>query len=198
MSIDELKSCLTSFFDFNYAYAFVIGIFLFCIYISLMKKRNEDYAMHISRRLLCLGVIFSSYLALILGATLLGRSIGVEYGIKLVPFWSYYEVIVNGNTGLFQQMIANIVVFVPWGILIPLVREYMEIIKPCNNRLVITLASVLLFSGSIEIIQLIFRCGLFEFDDIFHNTLGAIIGYGIWRGRILIKQKINYLNGESE
>ena len=33
-----------------------------------------------------------------------------------------------------------------------------------------------LFSASIEIIQLVTKCGLFEFDDIFHNTLGAVAG----------------------
>lgn len=34
----------------------------------------------------------------------------------------------------------------------------------------------LLFSASIEITQLVTKCGLFEFDDIFHNTLGAVVG----------------------
>ena len=32
-------------------------------------------------------------------------------------------------------------------------------------------------SSAIEILQLILKKGLFEFDDIFHNTLGGIIGW---------------------
>ena len=37
-----------------------------------------------------------------------------------------------------------------------------------------------LFSLIIELIQLVTRRGLFEFDDIIHNTLGAVIGFGIY------------------
>jgi glycopeptide antibiotics resistance protein len=38
-------------------------------------------------------------------------------------------------------------------------------------------------SFSIEVIQLVFKMGLFEFDDMFHNVLGAVIGYGLWKVR---------------
>ena len=34
----------------------------------------------------------------------------------------------------------------------------------------------LLMSICIEVIQLVFHRGLFEFDDMIHNTLGAVIG----------------------
>jgi glycopeptide antibiotics resistance protein len=40
-----------------------------------------------------------------------------------------------------------------------------------------------LISLTIEILQLVTKRGLFEFDDIFHNTLGVAIGelgYWIW------------------
>ncbi len=33
-----------------------------------------------------------------------------------------------------------------------------------------------LFSASIEIIQLVFRIGLFEFDDMIDNTISCLIG----------------------
>ncbi len=33
-----------------------------------------------------------------------------------------------------------------------------------------------LFSEAIEITQLVTKCGLFGSDDIFHNTLGAVVG----------------------
>ncbi|WP_183772113.1 VanZ family protein [Catenibacillus scindens] len=35
------------------------------------------------------------------------------------------------------------------------------------------------FSSAIEILQFILKKGLFEFDDIFHNTLGGIIGWAV-------------------
>lgn len=34
-------------------------------------------------------------------------------------------------------------------------------------------------SVGIEILQLITARGLCEFDDVFHNTLGAVIGVGV-------------------
>ena len=35
-------------------------------------------------------------------------------------------------------------------------------------------------SGSIEFLQLLLKKGVSEFDDIMHNTLGCMIGYGIY------------------
>ncbi|RHT19472.1 VanZ family protein [Clostridium sp. AM34-9AC] len=41
---------------------------------------------------------------------------------------------------------------------------------------------VILISYSIEFSQLLTKRGLFElFDDPFHNVLGAIIGFTLWR-----------------
>ena len=37
-----------------------------------------------------------------------------------------------------------------------------------------------LISLSIELLQLITSRGLFEFDDVFHNSLGAVIGVGLF------------------
>ena len=34
-----------------------------------------------------------------------------------------------------------------------------------------------MFSLSIELCQLVFHMGLFEFDDIINNTIGAILGF---------------------
>ena len=35
------------------------------------------------------------------------------------------------------------------------------------------------FSACIELSQLFFKRGLCEFDDLFHNTLGSVVGCGI-------------------
>ena len=40
------------------------------------------------------------------------------------------------------------------------------------------------FSVVIELLQLFFEKGLFEFDDIFHNTIGGIIGLLLY-GRLV-------------
>ena len=49
------------------------------------------------------------------------------------------------------------------------------------RRLRFVAASAAGVSFVIEVVQLVFKLGLFEFDDIFHNTLGAVIGFVMWR-----------------
>ena len=48
-----------------------------------------------------------------------------------------------------------------------------------KDKGVIAILLGLLLSVSIEVIQLLSYRGLFEFDDIIHNTLGTAIGVGI-------------------
>lgn len=58
------------------------------------------------------------------------------------------------------------------GIILPLLSDkFKSIWKTTLLAIVATLA--------IEIIQLITKRGIFSIDDIFNNTLGAVIGYGI-------------------
>ena len=45
-----------------------------------------------------------------------------------------------------------------------------------KNKWVVALITGIFLSVLIEVIQLIYHRGLFEFDDIVHNTLGNVIG----------------------
>lgn len=47
-----------------------------------------------------------------------------------------------------------------------------------RHRWLTALISGFLLSVAIELIQLSFHRGLFEFDDMIHNTLGTVIGIG--------------------
>ncbi|WP_207706695.1 VanZ family protein [Acetobacterium tundrae] len=47
-----------------------------------------------------------------------------------------------------------------------------------------------LISVSVECLQLITKTGIFEWDDIIHNTIGVIVGYGIY---LYLK---NHIRGE--
>jgi glycopeptide antibiotics resistance protein len=72
----------------------------------------------------------------------------------------------------YEQIVKNILLFVPFGFLPAL------LIKRFNSIKIVPLA--FLFSFYIELSQLLFRRGLFELDDLFNNSLGALIGYGIF------------------
>ena len=67
----------------------------------------------------------------------------------------------------------NVFMFVPLGI-------GLQGLGVRKLRWVILIAAII--SYSIEFSQLLTKRGLFElFDDPFHNVLGAIIGFTLWR-----------------
>lgn len=103
--------------------------------------------------------------ALILWITLLSR-VGNDQRELYLPFWSYKE-IAKGNTWLLKENIENIVLFIPIGVFIAcfLHLEWWQ-----------TLVLSLGISIVIECSQWLFWLGSLEFDDLLHNSLGALIG----------------------
>ena len=71
------------------------------------------------------------------------------------------------------QVIGNIAMFLPFGLLWALTFEKEE---KSAKTLLKTLLSSLCFSAFIEITQLIFSKGTFQFSDIVYNTLGGVLG----------------------
>lgn len=68
------------------------------------------------------------------------------------------------------NILGNIFAFAPFGFLLPLLN------KSYRSFFLITMLS-LIFSLAVETIQLIFRVGIFDVDDLLLNTIGGIIGY---------------------
>lgn len=65
--------------------------------------------------------------------------------------------------------LLNILFFIPYGLLFPWKDDW--------KRVFVT---ALVLSIFIELSQFIFNLGWCEVDDVISNTLGAMIGYGIW------------------
>lgn len=93
--------------------------------------------------------------------------------ISLFPFWSYLEMIQTSNLNMGRQILYNILAFVPFGILLPMLGRRFQ-------RLKIVLLCGFLLSGLIESAQFLFHLGWCDIDDVINNTAGAVIGYGIW------------------
>lgn len=70
---------------------------------------------------------------------------------------------------------GNMLIFVPFGFLIPMSSKN----KVTRNFFVVTLLAMM-FSGAIEVVQILTKVGAFDIDDIILNTAGAIIGYVIF------------------
>jgi glycopeptide antibiotics resistance protein len=105
--------------------------------------------------------------------TILKRTSTDQIQINLIPFWSYKE-IAQGSEDLFWSDLFNILLFLPVGILMPLTQAKTK--KESQNILLKTIITAALLSAAIELTQLILHKGLCEFDDVFNNTLGALLG----------------------
>lgn len=87
--------------------------------------------------------------------------------IKWVPFYSYF-VIASGNKAYLQQVLMNCCMLFPVGFLLPYVYKNLKqssCVKICFY-----------LSAGIECFQLIYNCGLCEFDDIIHSVFGGFCG----------------------
>ena len=108
------------------------------------------------------------YLVLII--TLIWREPTYSHNIK-PPFWEIAELL-KGNEKLLFDIIANIIMLFPLGILAPLcIKKADSVKKVALTGFIVSLV--------IEVTQLITTRGYFEIDDLFHNTLGAFIGGAI-------------------
>ena len=113
------------------------------------------------------------YLVWITFLVLIFRTALPERMSILKPFWSH-DPSLEGYNHLHPQVIMNVLVFIPVGVLMGCVFDRMKLWK--------TLLYGASFSILIEVLQYVTRRGYAEFDDVFHNTLGCLIGFGLFAG----------------
>lgn len=119
-------------------------------------------------------------------STVIYRKNGVETGINLMPFWSYFA-IMDGKEQMVLEKILNVLVYIPIGFLCGIVFKE----KKLKYTIIVGVAS----SALIEISQYLFGKGFAELDDVIHNTLGCLIGYGMYLlltnlYRFILKQRL--------
>ncbi|MDD2959041.1 MAG: VanZ family protein [Lachnospiraceae bacterium] len=149
-----------------------VSVFIFLqILQPLCGKKNWIHDSFYFRQMVIL--VLSVYFTGVAHYTLLHRDVSAGMKYELSLFWSYRYVMENSSIEFFKEVLYNVLLLLPMGLLIPL---YM---KPFQ-KLRFTFLAGLLISCFIEVSQLIFYLGLFEFDDIFNNTLGAYLGYSIY------------------
>ena len=121
--------------------------------------------------------LLAAYILFILMETIIGRKTGVGR-VELIPFWSY------SYPELRMEIVLNYILFIPLGVLL-----YLCFGEKYGLRVVI---AGLLLSVSIEIVQLVFRIGLFEFDDMIGNTVGCLIGAVVGKATRELKKRIEH------
>lgn len=155
----------------------VIAVILFAIVFgigySIYRKIGKG-KKRINMKILLWGSIFVCYILVVLFGTLLSRDSYMGGDIILSPLYSYKEAWVNASAAAWGLIIVNIMLFVPFGFLLPLgSKKFQPFWK--------TYLAGFLFSVCIELMQLIFHFGVFETADLLNNTIGVFIGYGLYK-----------------
>lgn len=105
-------------------------------------------------------------------------SLGTAYErANFVPFYSVYYYLVSRqeplNVGL-VNVFGNILLFVPFGFLLPLTLRWFRTLK--SALLLIGLTSL-----GFEVTQMLMAIGVFDIDDVLFNTIGGATGYAFFR-----------------
>ena len=124
-------------------------------------------------------VLFAAYLILLFYFLFFSEGLGrasteAEYRYNLTLFREIKRFIeyrhVLGYKAVFLNVVGNVIAFMPFGFLLPPLMNY-------KTNWFVTTIWAFLFSLFVETIQLFFRLGSFDVDDMLLNTIGGLLGY---------------------
>lgn len=143
--------------------------FFFAIAFLFFKENNEKAKWKLIEMLRKdrWTVAFLFYFALLLAGTLMGRPHTNPFVnvIGHIGFWNDDSFLGDG--------LVNILIFVPYTYL------YIKAFKP-DKPMRYSFCLAIVTTVIIELCQLLFWVGQFSIGDIMYNTIGGVLGYGIW------------------
>ena len=121
--------------------------------------------------------LFLCYSAFLLTSMVIGRE-------RVYPLADVFKNIGirRGDTAWNTEIVKNILVFIPYVFL------YLEAFSPSDDfrrALILSVYSTLF----VELSQLLSWLGYFQIADLLHNTIGGMIGWGIWKIIHILKSK---------
>ena len=128
-------------------------------------------------------VLFILYLCLLAYFMFFSESFGRtdtdrEYAYNLVPlkeiirYFRYYRTL--GMTLFLINIVGNIAAFMPFGFFLPIISRR-------SRKWYNTVSFGLVFSLTLETLQLVLRVGSFDVDDMLLNTIGAALGFWVYK-----------------
>lgn len=136
----------------NYLWKSILGIF--ALYLFLLTKA----VLFKMEPMQSWGLLFSPF-----------------YSINFIPLRTIFSFFSNTQSFgiLFLNLAANIGLFIPMGILLPVLFQRWE----GRNTLTASICTSVIF----ESIQYFFQIGVADIDDVLLNALGAVIGICIYK-----------------
>jgi len=144
----------------------VIYAALFALLLFIMIRRHKAGKL-VAWRIVCILGIFS-WVFFVYLSTVFSREAYAGNHLELRLFWSYERILRRHSIFMLEEVLMNL------GMLVPMAFLSGLLVREKSSYKWIVLAGFLI-SFSIECLQLITRRGLFELDDIFHNTLGVAL-----------------------
>lgn len=143
------------------AFSIILIFTIIGILLGLSKKKiHTIQAVAILAMVVFLGIVFAS--------TVFTRMVSVRQ-CELTPFWSWKAIMWYHDKELLKEDLLNCILLFPAGMLLP------AIVDRKVNWYWAWVFGVMISAG-IEVSQLLFMRGLFEWDDMIHNGLGCMLG----------------------
>ncbi len=140
--------------------ALIIGIIVFHCKRGVRRDKSD-----------VLNSILIIYIAFVVSVTLVTRQPSPMRIYHLMPFWSWRraikEILERDTCGVLIQIIYNLFILFPIGFLLCF-------IKKISFKQAFVWGGC--FSATIEVLQLTFMLGVFEWDDMLHNSIGLMTG----------------------
>lgn len=138
-------------------------------YLSLSKRIQ---AVSIFFLIIYIAVLFWQTFIYAYGSYQRSQQALIEF--NLIPFKTIWHYMISYNqlnlNVWFFNLFGNVIAFVPFGFLLPCTNKKL-------NHIWKVIGITLLLSLFIEIMQIVFRVGVFDIDDIILNVVGGTIGY---------------------
>ena len=133
----------------------------------LCEKRGVSEKKCIRSRVIW--TLFLAYILVVFHTTFFSREAGSRKTVSLILFETW-----GRSFHMHAMFIENIIMFIPFGVFLPTLFERIR-----NWRLCVLTG--FLCSCSIEISQYITQRGYMQLDDVVTNTVGALLGWAVWR-----------------
>lgn len=96
----------------------------------------------------------------------------LEFFNEIKRYIRYHKVL--GFEFVLVNLFGNVLAFMPFGFCLPIISKN-------EDKFLRILTASFFFSMMIETIQLIYKIGIFDVDDLFLNTIGGVLGFIAYR-----------------
>jgi len=171
MDIKVIVSKLWALFPATLIVALImIGVW----YVSYAIYRRRGGGKSVTKMQFGALFLLLGWIVVVMTLTTFSRGPNFEGWVNLRLLSGYVSAWHQWSLSEWQLIIFNMIMFAPLGFLLPLLSKR-------TRRFLTVLCLSFLVAMGIEFVQVISRRGIFELDDLFHNTLGSIAGFLLMR-----------------